>query len=376
MKEIKEIFGLEDYQNRIEKAKELMKHEGMDFLFVPISVNLNYLTGIDIDKTERLTAALIPLKGEPVIICPAFELGRINDLTPFENISVWEEDENPFELTGDIIQNDYEGDPSIGIESKTWFSEYSSLFEQLENADFRNASNILENLRLIKSKKEINSIKKAIQIIGEARDELLENIEKGMTQTQLTEMLRDYATKKRPGEELSGIINFGKNTSEPHGASKDIKIEEGTVIMIDTGVKVNGYVSDITRTTVYGDPPEDFENIFNTLLSAQNEAFETIKPGVQAQEVDRAARRVIDRAGYGKYFTHRLGHGIGLEVHERPWIAEGNKQRLKEGMTFTVEPGIYLPERFGVRIEENIVVTENGCECLSDQPDNFQALRA
>lgn len=161
-------------------------------------------------------------------------------------------------------------------------------------------------------------------------------------------------------------VYFGKNTSSAHGGSAEIALEKGTVVMVDSGVEYEGYRSDITRTTCFGMASEEFKDVFQIVSDAQREAIDVIKPGVTAEYVDSAARDVIERAGYGKYFTHRLGHGIGMEEHEPPWIGPGEHTVLREGMVFTVEPGVYLPGRFGVRLEDLVVVTEDGCEVISN----------
>jgi Xaa-Pro dipeptidase len=176
------------------------------------------------------------------------------------------------------------------------------------------------------------------------------------------------------GASFQPLVQTGPNTAEPHSATSSRRLERGELLLIDFGARVGGYVSDITRTLAMGEPEAELSKVYEIVQAANAAGQSAAGPGVPCQEVDRAARRVIDDAGYGPYFIHRTGHGLGLEVHEPPYIVEGNMQRLETGMTFTVEPGIYLPGRGGVRVEDDVVITEDGCESLTTFERNLQVI--
>jgi len=365
----------EVFNERLSKLHNKMIEYDLDFIFLPVSVNQYYVTGLNLKKSERLTAVIISREKEAIIICPAFELDRIKEQLKLEattsRILTWEEQEDPYRIVAEFIGlNEHK----IGIEATSWFSEYSQLSVYLPKSTFINVQGIFASIRLKKTEWEKQKIIKAINIIDKAREAMLKKLHIGMTEIEASEILRSEAIS-RGGENpsLHGV-HLGINTSFAHGGDQNTTIKEGTPILVDAGVYCDGYRSDITRSTTFGAPPSDYLEIFNIVLKAQKAALSKIKPGIAAESIDYVARQVIEKAGYGKYFNHRLGHGLGMEVHEKPWIGPGQKEPLETGMVFTIEPGIYIPGRFGIRIEDNVFVNENGCEILSKPISGFIAI--
>jgi len=366
------------YEERLRGLQVKMQEESLEYLFVPVSVNLRYATGLALGKTERLTSLIVPQDGDPMIVCPSFELAKFQKQIALKNVEFmpWDENVDPYSM----IKTWFEGRGTrsritIGVDSHAWYCEVDGLAKVMPNAMYVDANEIFGALRLFKSSTEIEYIETAISIIDKVRDYLFDEFFKeGVHQVEGRARLCYEAMKRGGLDPIWWGVYFGKNTSSAHGGTEDIAIQEGTVIMVDSGVEYEGYRSDITRTTTYGTPPEGFADIFEIVREAQKRAIEAIKPGVTAESIDRVARNVIEKAGYGENFTHRLGHGLGMEEHEPPWIGPGQTTILKQGMVFTVEPGIYLPGKFGIRLEENVVVTGDSCNVLSIPVQGFEPL--
>ena len=233
---------------------------------------------------------------------------------------------------------------------------------------FSNAAPVTERIRIIKSPEEISLIREAIAVTEASIAATVSQLAVGLTERDVATLLsRDMASRGAPG---GGLVQFGPSSALPHGGPSAGQLARETVVLIDAGSRVQGYTSDITRTTWFGDAPSDeFKKVYNLVHDAQTAAIENAKPfTTQCQDVDRAARRVITEGGYGQYFTHRLGHGMGMDGHEAPYMVEGNDTRLEPGMVFTDEPGIYQLNKFGVRIEDDCVMNDSGVEVLSHRP--------
>jgi len=359
------------FEKRVEVLQEKMTQKSLDYLFLPVSLNQRYVTGLNLKKRDRLMAAVIPQKGEIALVIPGFELEGVQEGVRVASAKFmpWQEQENPYEMIATIIDSPK---PRIGVESTAWFSEYDKLSAVLPSATFVDAASLLAAMRIRKSDWEKERIKKAIDIIDEAREAMFARLKEGMTETEACEILRSEGVLRGGENPHPHGAHFGRNSSFPHGGTEEIALTKDMVIMVDAGVACDGYQSDITRTTVFGEFPEGFEEIFGVLVKAQKKALELVGPGVPAENVDRAAREEIKKAGFE--LTHRVGHGLGLDMHEPPWIGPGQKDPLEVGMVFTVEPGIYLSGQYGVRIEDNVIVTEDGCEILSRPVEEFKPL--
>ena len=358
-----------DFANRHNRARSIMRREGIDSLFLSGSTNLYYFSGINMGGGDRLFATLLPREGAPAIICPAFELGRAKESIKYgeEDIRMWEEDEDPFKLAGEILREKGIDRGLIGVDEDLPYWYYYRLAQAVPQAKYRNADVVTNELRMVKEPKEIALIRRAVEVTIEGYKAAFKTIHPKISEGELSQNISLAIGKL--GASGGGWVSFEPASSSPHGTIATYSLREGSVILVDGGCRLDNYSSDITRTITFGEPSEKVKDVWETVRKAQKAAIEVIRPGVACQELDRAARRVVEESGYGpgyKFFTHRLGHGLGLKGHEPPYMVEGNTLPLKKGMVFTVEPGIYIPGEFGVRLEDNVVVTEEGCEVLGN----------
>jgi len=351
---------------RQERLRKLMSSSGSDCLLLFPGVEMFYATGMNLHLSERLTASIIPKEGEPIFICPSFEKSRMKKGLLTGSIRTWEEDENPFDLLGATIKELELEDKQLALDSKLTFEWFLRIQKQMPQANFVDSSEIVKIARLIKTEEEITLLKKATQLAAEAIIRTFQQVKPGMTETDVANIIQEELAKE--GKPAFGLIQSGPNSALPHGMPTGRTIEKNDVLLIDAGPIYKGYFGDITITSVIGEPSAKFLKIYDAVYGGNRAAFEVSKEGATAESVDVAAREFITKAGYGKYFTHRLGHGIGIEGHEHPYMVKGNKLILKEGMCHTVEPGIYIEGEFGVRIEDDVVVRKDSCEFLYETP--------
>ncbi len=369
----------------MERAKELMGVHKMDaILLANHSASAEYFANVRLDGSERLWALAMPAKGRPFLVCPAFEEDRAREILaagPFgreAEILTWQEDEDPFALTVQGLR-DRGATGVIGLDENMKFIFASSLQKAGPQMQWTSAVPVTAGCRMIKSQHELECMRLACRATLLVYRAVYQSLQPGMT-TRDVEKLIEMAYQ-RVGFRGEASLNLGEYTALPHGSEEVQTIREGTILMLDDGCMVEGYWSDITRTFVLGKPTDKMLRIFEIVHSAQSTALATAKPGVPAAEVDAAARKVIVDAGYGpgfKSFTHRLGHGIGLEMHEWPYFVKNNmfgwerEPMLQPGMVLSDEPGIYLPGEFGIRLEDDLHVTENGAELLTPQSPSLQ----
>jgi Xaa-Pro dipeptidase len=352
------------FQARLTEAAELGAQTGLSALFCEPSTNFAYLAGGNFGRSERLIALLIPTAAmDPFFVAPRFEVERVErTVRPFGEVRGWREEQDPFSLIAEGLAGLRPG--RIGIEPSTRYGMARRLKGALPGWELADATPIFERLRIIKSETEIGFIRRAISITETSIAATFASLEPGVTDRDVAGHLSAQMGER--GAAGGGLVQFGPTSALPHGGTEGRRLEHGMPVLIDAGCRVQGYTSDITRMHFFGDEPGvEYREVFNTVLSAQTAALEAGRPGMQFQRLDRIARHVITQAGYGEYFTHRLGHGIGMDGHEPPYLVEGNTRLLEPGMVFTLEPGIYLPDRWGVRIEDNVVVREDGLEALS-----------
>ena len=357
------------FAHRIERAQAELKTRKWDVLIATPSASYRYFTGYNPGRSERLIALILPGAGDPAIVCPGFEVDRIKAHTAIRNVRGWEERANPYALVKQLVHAARaRGTGTIALEASTAFDTYLGLKDALDGWKFEDASPLTARLRSIKFPEEVELIRRAIAITEDALAATFAHLAAGMTERDVLRLLT--AEMSRRGAEGDGLVQFGPSSALPHGGPADATLQPDTVVLIDCGCQVQGYTSDITRTVWFGDqPPAEFKTVYNLVYDAQTAAIALGKPlHTECQEMDRAARRVIAEAGFGSLFTHRLGHGIGLDGHEPPYLVEGNETRLEPGMVFTLEPGIYQPGKFGVRIEDDCVMTESGVVVLSHRP--------
>lgn len=346
-------------ESRLKKILQEMEKNNIPQMVVASPASIFYLTGKWINPGERMIALYINTKGETKFI--------VNELFPIkEDLGVdlvWYKDINdPIEILSKITN----ANEVLGID-KDWKAHFLiRLMEKNGAKSFVNGSPIIDRIRMIKDDEEKALMKEASRLNDAAMDELIKHLKDGITEKELVTILADiYAKLGTSGFSFSPIVAFGANGSDPHCVSGNNKLEKGMGIIIDIGCKKDYYCSDMTRTVFYGEPTEHQKEIFNIVLQAHKNAVSIIKPGVKFCEIDNAARSTIEKAGYGEYFTHRTGHSIGIEVHDFGDVSSINNDEVAPGMIFSVEPGIYLHGDMGVRIEDLILVTEDGCESLN-----------
>ncbi|MEP6993742.1 MAG: Xaa-Pro peptidase family protein [Acidobacteriota bacterium] len=336
---------------RLETVRARLASLSANALYATPSSNLYYLTGIDFHRSERLTALLLFQDQEPVVICPAFEAARLKTMSAVERVVTWEETEDPFAKAAALFPASA---GTLAVEPSTAYEDVERLLLARSGWRAASAATLFSTLRMVKTPEEIALMRQAIAVAVPRFRKAFEALKPGCLESDISAMFG--------GE---NVVQFGPSSALPHGASGPTPLQPDQAVLIDAWDKPDGYYYDITRSTFFGTPSDEYRKIWSIVLDAQSAAIEKAAPGVPCSEVDAAARRVIERAGYGEQFTHRLGHGLGIDVHEPPYMVGHDRTVLEPGMTFTSEPGIYLLGRFGVRIEDDVVCTERGAESLS-----------
>lgn len=360
-------LGPEVYARRIERLQQELKTQKLDLLVVEPSTNFQYFAGYNPGRSERLILLMVPLTGAPVVICPSFEVERLKRNSAVADVRGWEEQEDPWNLVkvAGRQMKPPRRNGIVAVEPSTSYDSALHLEDRLGGWKLVNGAPVTQRIRIVKSPEEIALIRRAIDATEASIAATFAQLAVGMTERDVAQLLsREMSSRGSPG---GGLVQFGPSSALPHGGPSAGKLARETVVLIDAGSRVEGYTSDITRTIWFGDAPSDeFKKVFNLVHDAQTAAMQAGRPLVtQCQEMDRLARKVITDGGYGQYFTHRLGHGMGMDGHEPPYLVEGNEVRLEPGMVFTIEPGIYQLGKFGVRIEDDCVMGENGVEVLS-----------
>jgi Xaa-Pro dipeptidase len=361
-------ISAEDYLQRQERARQLMGESGIDALYLTGGTSLAYFSGVRWGRSERLFAMVLPRRGAPVFICPAFEEMRARERTgPGADIRVWQEHESPFRLVARVLADLGLRTGTVGVEETVRFFEVDGLAKAAPQLRLVSGDPVTHRCRGIKSEKEVAIMRAANRLTLDVYRTALRRIREGMTEDQVAGLIR--AEFRKRGVSGGALVLHGPNAAFPHGTSKRQKLREGMVVLVDGGCSLNGYRSDVTRSFVFGKPTDRQMRVWEAVHRAQEAALQAAIPGRSCGEVDGAARHVIEKAGFGpgyRYFTHRLGHGIGMDGHEWPYLVQGNSVKLEAGMTFTNEPGIYLYGEFGIRLEDVMVITEKGAEFLTD----------
>jgi Xaa-Pro dipeptidase len=356
--------------SRFEKLNASLRNSNLDAVILNPSPTLKHLTGLGFHLMERPVVLFFAKDQTPAIVLPELELQKVASL-PYalrvfaypENPSEWDK---AFRSAAQALGLDGK---RIGVEPRNLrLLEYRYVRNAAPEAEYPDAGDVLATLRLRKDRTEVEAMRKAVKIAQAALEATIPLIKIGMTEKELsaelvTQLLRHGSEPEMP---FSPIVSGGPNSANPHASPSGRKLQPGDLLVVDWGAACDGYISDLTRTFAVGEVEEEYRTIHAIVQEANAAGRAAAKPGVPCANVDIAAREVIEKSGYGKYFTHRTGHGIGMEGHEEPYLRGDNMQILESGMAFTVEPGIYLPGRNGVRIEDNVVVTETGAEVLSD----------
>lgn len=345
-------------KERLQKVLKEMERQNLGQLIISDPISIFYLTGKRIDPGERMLALYLRAGEEPKLFVN--ELFPVSEDPGLERI-FFKDVEDPVELLSRHVR---EGE-TLGVD-KNWPARFLLRLMELKKGCRFTVSDAVERVRMRKDPAEISSMRETSRINSQAVKKLWELIPKGYTEKKMGRMLLEiYEDLGADGFSFEPIIAYGENAADPHHAPGDFTPKEGDSIVIDIGCVKDSYCSDITRTVFYKKASEEARKVYNIVLEANRRAIEAVKPGARFCDIDEAARSCIERAGYGKYFTHRTGHSIGMEVHELGDVSVANGERLEPGMIFSIEPGIYLPGRLGVRIEDLVVVTDDGCEVLT-----------
>lgn len=346
--------------SKIEKITKQLQHEQADAAWITTPLNVFYFTGYRSEPHERLFALLITANGDQTLYCPKMEVEEVKN-SPFEGkIIGYLDTENPFEI-----------DP-LSFNKLLIESEHLTVKRQRELTQnfgvqhYGDIDQTIKELRNIKNESEIENIREAAKLADKCIEIGTELLKVGVTEREVVNHIENEIKKFGVSEmSFDTMVLFGDHAASPHGTPGERKLVKDEYVLFDLGVIYNHYCSDMTRTVKFGTPSEEAQTIYNIVLEAETNAIEAIRAGVPLQDIDKIARDIISDAGYGDYFPHRLGHGLGLEEHEYQDVSSTNSNLLEAGMVITIEPGIYVPNVAGVRIEDDILVTENGYEILT-----------
>ncbi len=363
---------------RQHKLQMLIREHKMGAVVLNPGPDLSYVTGLDFHLMERPVVGIFPGEGTPVLILPELEGAKVAQLDYELTTYFYNEDQSTWTsvFRTALAEAGLEKARLGAIPRHLRLLELSYLESACPELEITSGQEILQQMRMIKGNDEITLMKEAVRIAECALSSIIRRIKTGMTEKEVASKLvsRLFYEGSDPELPFFPIVSFGENSANPHATPTDRVLSEGDLVLIDWGASHQGYYSDITRTFVMGDANPELEQIAQFVLEANAAGRGAVKPGIPASEVDRAVRQVIDKAGYGEFFIHRTGHGLGREGHEEPYISKYDQTILEPGMTFTIEPGIYLPGRGGVRIEDDLVVTEDGSRSLTAMPRDLSQL--
>lgn len=358
---------------RMEKLYAILEEEGLDAAFITLPKLIYYFTGFYTDPHERFLALVCPKGENPFIIVPALDYEKAARASSVQRIVAHQDAENPYEVLRRQLGR---GMNRIGIQGEHLnVNRYHALMEASAAQEAVDMEQRLAELRVVKSDEEVEAVRRAIHCIEEAVHATLPLVKPGVTEIELVAEL-EYRMKRlgAEGPSFETMVLAGEKTGLPHGVPGTDPVREGELLLIDAGVFVDGYASDLTRTFAVGDIGDRRREIYAAVLEANRRMIEAVRPGVPFASLDAAARSTIEAKGYGEYFITRAGHGFGLEIHEYPSIHGNNRDLLREGMVFTAEPGIYIPSLGGVRIEDNVLVTRDGFEVLTSFPKELTVI--
>ncbi|MDR0921174.1 MAG: Xaa-Pro peptidase family protein [Lactobacillales bacterium] len=356
-------------KHKLNELKQWMETNKVDCAYISDPGHIAYFSGFESDPHERVLALFIPLEAEPFLFAPALEVEDAQNSSWAYDVFGYLDSENPWKLIAEHLTKRFSGAPvTVAVEKGSLTVDRLEFMQEFfPNTDFsKDLTPLIQRLQLLKTEEEIKKLYDAGDWADVAFETGFKAIHEGATEQEIIAEI-EYELKKRGVSQMSfaTMVLAGKNAASPHGEPGLTKIQKHDLVLFDLGVIWNGYNSDATRTVAFKEPSEFDRKIHAITLEAQLAAQDFVRPGVTAAEVDKVARDVISSYGYGEYFNHRLGHGIGTTVHEWPSIVEGNDLVIEEGMCFSIEPGIYIPEKVGVRVEDCIHVTKTGCDSFT-----------
>lgn len=367
--------GADELQARQEQARRYMKGNDIDAIFVEGGTTLAYFTGLSWWLSERLFAMVLPQKGEPFFVSPKFEEGRAREKLGDARFYTWEEHEKPIDKIRQGMSDHGLLGATLGIEETTRYYAFEQLQQRLPTLTLRSAMPVTAACRSVKSAHEIELMQVANDITAQVYRQAQKQLREGMSEKELGAIITSLYGEFGVGGDA--LVLFGEASAYPHGLTREVLLKPGDSVLIDGGCEVEGYGSDITRTTVFGEPSAKMRSVWEIVRGAQDAALKAARPGVPAEKVDAAARNYIADHGYGpgyKYFTHRLGHGIGMDGHEWYYLVGGNTRPLAPGNMFSNEPGIYIVGEFGIRTEDEMLITDDGARLLLPQARSLQEI--
>jgi Xaa-Pro dipeptidase len=374
MKDEATPITVEERRARVEKARQLMRTGGLEGIVVTSGSSLPYFSGARWWVSERLFAMVLPAKGEPFFVCPAFEEDRAREQLsggPFgdkADVRTWQEDENPYARVAQGLTDRGLRTGVLGIEEKTPFVFSNGIAKAVPALQIASATPVTAGCRMIKSDHEIELMRLAAKVTITAYAAAYHALHDGMTQHEFAALVS--AAHTQLGFTGGADVQVAEYSALPHGSIHPQQIREGSILLMDGGCSVEGYSSDISRTFVLGKPTDKMKEVFDIVHRAQSAALAAAHAPARCEDVDAAARKVIVDAGYGpgfKYFTHRVGHGMGMDGHEWPYLVHGDTTPLAANMTFSDEPGIYIRGEFGVRLEDDMHITSGAAELFTSQ---------
>jgi Xaa-Pro dipeptidase len=379
MKEQAKPITVAERRDRQEKARRLMRANGIDAILLMEGTSLDYFSGIRWWGGERTFAMVLPAKEKPFFVCPTFEQGRAQEQIANSpqaddpDVRLWQEDDSPYQRIAQGLRERHISTGTLGAEETVRYVFSNGVAKASPQLKLTSATPVTAGCRMIKSNHEIALMRLAAKVTLAAYEAAYEALHEGMTQHDFSGLVS--AAHNQLGFSGDADVQVGPYTAMPHGSVEPQTIQEGTIVWIDGGCKVEGYVSDISRTFVLGKATDEMKKVFDIVHRAQHTALKAAHPEEACGSVDAAARKVISEAGYGpdyKYFTHRVGHGMGMDGHEWPYLVRGNTMRLAPNMVFSDEPGIYIRGQFGIRLEDDMHITENGAELFTPQSPSLE----
>lgn len=366
-------------EQRQEKARHLMLENAIDAILLMEGTSLSYFTGMRWSGGERMFAMILPARKKSFCVCPAFEEGRAREQLAQgpegdnSDVRTWQENESPYQRVAQGLKDRGLSSGTLGIEEAVRFVFSHGIQNSAPRVKITSATRVTAGCRMIKSDHEIELMRLAARLTLIAYEAAYRALREGMTQHEFSQLVQ--AAHSQLGVQGDADVQVAQYSALPHGSIAPQIIREGTILLMDGGCRVEGYTSDISRTFVLGKASDKMKQVFEIVRRAQTMALKTARPGAQCGEVDAAARKVISDAGYGpdyKFFTHRLGHGMGMDGHEWPYLVWGNPSVIAGNMVFSDEPGIYLRDEFGVRLEDDMRITENGAELFTPQSPSLE----
>lgn len=355
---------MNEQAERIRRVADRLRAADVDLLIAGPSSDFYYLTALAGNPSERMKVLLVSREGEAAMVLPAFEVSLIDHLPVRPSLFPWEETEDPVPALQRAVR-ELGGGRRVAVSPQLWSVFLLRIQQGLPETTFVDGGPLLAALRMRKSPAELELMRTAARIADEAYLHLIAQPVSGRSERDVLATIHDALRRGGMDRLGGGIVGAGPNGASPHYKTADRKIAAGEAVVIDYGGQYRNYWADITRTPHVGQPGEEFRRVYRIVQEAQQAAFEAVRPGLTCEAIDRVARDYITRHGSGEYFIHRTGHGIGLDGHEEPYLVQGYALPVEEGMTFSIEPGIYLPGRFGVRIEDIVTVTRDGAERLN-----------